>query len=286
MTLHAPLDPEETLALLGVADADRPGCLALLAGPASPAVECVLAYLASRLGSAEEPVPELVAAGIPVAEGDWLAGMLRFVPELLAWHRDRNITADVTRATLADFGRNLAINRRVHQRFGMDTYKWLTHPFAGRLFQLGRLQYLLHQPQADIPGVQAGEWIVGIHIPEDGGLGIASVRESLALAAAFFAAHFPDRPVRTANCESWLLDPYLRARMHPDSNIAQFVDLFSPYGQPRDEPTDAVYFTFRTRRMDALGKLPRNTTLQKLVLERIAAGGTWQLGFGALQLPQ
>lgn len=284
MTLSTTLSPDQSVALLGIADADLPASLALLAAPATPAVQRVLAHLAASLGGAGDAVPELGTPALPVTELDWLAGMMRFVPNLVAWHQDRNIPHAVTCATLADFGRNLAINRRVHGRFGMDTYKWLTHTFAGRLFQLGRLQYLLHQPPVAIPGVEPGEWIAGIHIPEDGGLGIAAVRESLAQAAAFFAAHFPERPVRTANCESWLLDPYLRTHLDPGTNIAQFADLFTPYGKPRDEPTDAVYFTFRTRSMDSLHELPRTTSLQKLVLERIDAGGRWQLGFGTLRL--
>lgn len=286
MTLRTVMGPEQTLDLLAVAPADRPASLELLAGPATPAVERVLDFLAARLGSAEDSVPELGTPELPVAERDWLAGMLRFVPELLAWHGARGISDAVTRATLADFGRSLAINRRVHGRFGMDTYKWLTHTFAGRLFQLGRLQYLLHQPGAAIPGVGPGEWIVGIHIPEDGGLGHDAVQASLAQATEFFAAHFPERPVRTANCESWLLDPYLRRHLDPHSNIARFAALFTPYGEPRDEPTDAVYFTFRTRSMENLAQLPRTTTLQRLVLERIDAGGSWQLGFGTVALPR
>ena len=77
----------------------------------------------------------------------------------------------------------------------MDTYKWLNHVFSGRIFQLGRLQYLIHQPTAAIPGVGDGEWILGIHIPEGGGLGTAVVAQSLALARPFFAEHFADKPV-------------------------------------------------------------------------------------------
>ena len=180
----------------------------------------------------------------------------------------------------------MAINRRVHHRFGMDTYKWLNHAFAGRLYQLGRLQYLIHQPAAEIPGVGDGDWILGVHIPEGGGLGADAVAQSLALATEFFDHHFPDKPVRTANCESWLLDPYLLAQLDPASNIAKFAALFTPYGEPRNEPTDAVYFTFRTRSMENLAALPRTTALQQIVVDRIVAGGAWQLGFGCLRLPR
>ncbi len=250
-----------------------------------PGVERVLAHLAARLGSSDDSNPELGTAEVPVTEMDWLAAMMRFTPDILAWHAGRGIPEAVSHATMADFGRNMSINRRVHNRFGMDTYKWLNHAFSGRIYQLGRLQYLIHQPAAQIPGVADGEWILGIHIPEGGGFGEAAVAESLALASGFFAEYFADRPVRTANCESWLLDPYLAAHIDAGSNIAKFAALFTPYGAPRDEPTDAVYFTFRTRSMENLSELPRATALQRIVLERIDAGGAWQLGFGSLVLP-
>ncbi len=285
MTARTALSPEMTLDLLGIAPEDRPGSLALLEGPATPAVEEVLAHLASRLGSADDSVPELGTPETPATELDWLGAMLRFAPELVRWHEERAIPAATTHATLADVGRNMAINRRVHTRFGMDTYKWLNHVFSGRLYQLGRLQYLIHQPKAAIPGVEADEWILGIHIPEGGGLGTSAVQESLALATEFFAAHFPEKPVRTANCESWLLDPYLGAHLDRATNIAKFAALFTPYCEPRNEPTDAVYFTFRTRSMENLSALPRTTALQQIVLNRIDAGGAWQLGFGHLRLP-
>jgi len=275
-----------TLDYLNVAPEDRQECRQLLEGPISPAAEKARNYLIARLGSADESVPDLGTAELPVTERDWLEAMLRFVPSIIEWHTQQDISEAVSRDSLADFGRNMSINRRVHGRFGMDTYKWLTHTFAGRLFQLGRLQYLIHQTTDAIPGATDGEWILGIHIPEDGGLNTTSVAESLALAVPFFERHFPDRPVRFANCASWLLDPYLAANIDPWSNIARFAALFTAYREPHTEPTDAVYFTFRTRSMENLAELPRTTALQRIVLERIDTGGAWQLGFGYLELPR
>lgn len=279
------MSPEQTLDYLNITPEDRPDALRLLQAPVTPAVEQVLAHLSARLGSTDDSNPALGSPAAPVTEFDWLTAMLHFAPEIVAWHSERGIPEAASRATLADFGRQMAINRRVHQRFGMDTYKWLNHVFSGRIYQLGRLQYLIHQPAAQIPGVSPDEWILGIHIPEDGGLSAEAVAHSLALAAPFFAEHFPEKPVRTANCESWLLDPYLSAHLAPSSNIAKFAARFTPYGEPHNEPTDAVYFTFRTRSMENLAALPRTTALQQIVLNRIDAGGAWQLGFGSLTLP-
>lgn len=286
MTSRTAMSPDLTLDYLGVGPDDRADCLAVLETPLSPAAMKVHDYLLESLGSADAPVPELGTDEVPVVELDWLRAMMDFVPTILAWHAERNIPESVSRATLADFGRNMAINRRVHNRFGMDTYKWLNQVFSGRIYQLGRLQYLIHQPTAAIPGVGADEWILGVHIPESGGLAKDVVTQSLALARPFFAKHFTDKPVTMANCESWLLDPYLAEQLEPGANIAAFAALFTPYSEPRDEPTDAVYFTFRTRSMENLDSLPRATALQRIVLERIDAGGVWQLGFGSLELPR
>ncbi|MDQ6752940.1 MAG: acyltransferase domain-containing protein [Actinomycetota bacterium] len=274
------LTAADVLDLLGVEPQDEAECSRLLAGEPGPAVAKVLELLAERLGSeAEAP------ARHGQTELSWIEGYLRFTPEIVRWHAEHDVPEVISRATLADIGRNLAINRRVHGRFGLDTWPWLGHHFAGQLYQLGRLQYLLHRNQGAIPGVRPDEWILGIHIPESGSLAPAAVAQSLALARPFIGASFPDRPVNTANCASWLLDPYLPSHLDAASNIVSFARMFEPYGRPVDTPSDAVYFTFRTRSMDRLAELPRGTALQRTVLERIEDGGTWQLGQGYLTLP-
>ena len=272
--------PADVLDWLGVGPADRADCAHLLAGEPEPPVVGILTELGRRLDS------DVGQAGGPGNdELAWVEGYLRFTPEILRWHRERGVPEEVSRDTLADFGRNLAINRRVHGRFGMDTWPWLAHHFAGRLFQLGRLQYLIHRTEDALPGLQPRDWILGIHIPESGPLDPETLKESLAMARPFFGHCFPERPVRLANCASWLLDPHLPAHLDPASNIARFARLFTPYRPPTDAPTDAVYFTFRTHSMDRAAELPRNTALQRTVLDRIDKGGTWQLGYGYLPLP-
>ncbi len=265
---------------LSVQPEDEADCAGLLAGMPSAAADDVLQTLAQRLGTEAEPPDRRNQDELA-----WLEAFLRFTPEIIRWHTGHGIPAEVSRATLADFGRNLAINRLVHGRFGMDTWPWLAHHFAGQIYQLGRLQYLIHRTRDAIPGVGHGEWILGVHIPESGPLAPDAVSASLAMARPFFAHTFGRRPVGTATCASWLLDPYMSARLDTASNIARFARLFRPYGHPVDAPSDPVYFTFRTRRMEQLDTLPRETALQRMVLERIDDGGAWQLGFGYLRLP-
>jgi hypothetical protein len=235
--------------------------------------------LRAQIGHAEveppaEPVDEFVA----------LATYLRTLPDIRAFHTRLGVSDEISWATLADLGRQVGLHRLTHGVFGFETYWWLIAHWLGSLYQLGRLQYLLYREYADVPGVEPGEWVVGVHIPETGPLTPSAVDDSLAQATEFFARYFPDRPVRTATLGSWLLDPVLAEQLPAGSNMAAFNRRFTPYGKPSDGGASAVYFTFRTRDMDHLDRLPRDTALQRLVLDRVAGGHGWQNGHGYLRL--
>lgn len=76
--------------------------------------------------------------------------------------------------------------------------------------------------------------------------------EVIAATMADFGRHLRLNQL-TAVCRSWLLDPYL-VRTLPDSQIAAFARRFTPYGELTDQPTDAVYFTFRETRPGPAGR--------------------------------
>lgn len=273
--------------LLDIAGEDAVECAALLDRAPSGYVLEALELLQERLGTfpADSISPDRIWPGQPV-ESVWIEALLRFAPRVHAYHLELGISTDVSAATMADVGLQLRINRRVHGHFGLDTWSWLTLHMAGNLFRLGRLQFhLIRSRRDDGPGgnvAYASDWILGVHIPEDGGLSPALVDASFDEARWFFPHYFPDKPATVATCESWMLDPYLVARL-PDSNIASFARRFT-LDRCTDAPTDAVYFTFRQRGLGNLDKLPRETSLQRIVLERIDDGGTWQLGHGHLAL--
>ncbi|MCP1414434.1 acyltransferase domain-containing protein [Paenarthrobacter sp. A20] len=272
----------ELFGLLDITGADADECARLLATPPDESVLRSMAALQQRLGTFPlESIREDNAS-----ETVWIEALLRFAPAVYSHHLERGISPEVSAASLADMGLQLRINRRVHGRFGLDTWGWLTLHMAGNLFRLGRLQF--HLVRGPEETAQAGtpaedqRWVLGVHIPEDGGLSPALVDASLAEARLFFARYFPDKPAAVATCDSWMLDPYLADRL-PDSNIASFARRFT-LDRCTDAPTDAVYFTFRQRGLQDLDRLPRDTSLQRVVLERIDDGGTWQLGHGHLAL--
>jgi GNAT-like C-terminal domain/N-acyltransferase N-terminal domain len=242
-------------------------------------VSALADLLRARIGLAEiEPPAE------PVDEFAALATYLRTLPDIRAFHTRLGVADEISWATLADLGRQVELHRRTHGVFGFETYWWLISHWLGSLYQLGRLQFLLYRETGDVPGVEPGEWVVGVHIPETGPLTPAAVDDSLAQAKEFFARYFSDRPVRTATLTSWLLDPVLLDRLPAESNMAGFGRRFTPYGKPADGAESAVYFTFRSRDLDHLDRLPRDTALQRLVLDRVGSGHGWQNAHGYLRL--
>lgn len=275
------MKPEELLDWANVEAADLANASSLLAAEAGPQVQAALRILRERWMKIGADAP---ASGID--ELSWLHALLLFIPEQLEGYRERGITESVARATLADIGRHVAISRTTIGHFSLETWKWLTEQASGTLFQLGRLHFQLTPGPADTPDLRLGETVLGVHIPESGPLRPEMVQDSLDCAVRFFGAHFPEHPLRFAHCHSWLLDPYLAQELPADSNIIAFANRFKRFGKLFDAPGDAVYFTFRTRDMANLSRLPRESRLQKVVLERIDAGSSWQAAQGYLTLPE
>jgi hypothetical protein len=266
--------------LLGFTDADREATEKLDVDPAA------VAEFADRLRRVMGTFPaegELQAPDDPKIS---LAAFLQTLPDIRRYHAERGIGDEISWATLADLGRQLNVHRRTNGDFGLETHWWMTIHWVGAIYALGRLQFLLHQvPEKNpVPGTEPGEWVIGVHIPETGPLTPEAVDDSFAQAREFFPRHFPEYPVRTATLGSWLIDPYLLDQLPQDSNMVRFGRRFTPYGEPVDSQGSAIFFTFRSHDLENLDKYPRDTSLQRLVLERIEAGGTWQTAFGYLSL--
>ena len=263
--------------MLGFTDADREAAEKFEADPV------VVAKLASEIrreigafrGEGSGPA-------MPEDSRNSVAAFLETLPDIRRYHAERGISDEVSWATLADLGQQLNVSRRTNGEYGLETHWWMTIHWTGAIYTLGRLQFLLHQvPDGNpVPGTEPGEWVIGVHISETGPLTPESVDDSFAQAREFFPQHFPEYPVKTATLGSWLLDPYLLDNLPPDSNMVRFGRRFTPYGVPRDAQDSAIFFTFRSHDLSQLDKFPQDTTLQRLVVNRIKEGGTWQNAFG------
>ncbi|MEU2332211.1 acyltransferase domain-containing protein [Streptomyces sp. NPDC006654] len=233
------------------------------------------------------------AAHAPAALGEYFLvyAFLVAVPHVRAAHRELGIPGDITRMTLTDLGRGMALHRRRYGRGGLGARQahWLTRHFCGRLYQLGRLQYeraglgtrtAQAITSAGIP-VAAAAPSLNLHIPDFlGPLTPAACDRSVLRAREFFARYFPDEKPVVATCHSWLLDPQLRRHLPADSNIIRFQERFRPGWDDR-EPADTtpVAFVFGDPDLPA-SDLPRRTSLERAVGDRLRAGGHWYIGHG------
>ncbi len=243
-------------------------------------VDTIADALRERIGGSDAPWPPLEASG-----PSWVAACVAAAPDVAEWMRGRGVPDGIVAASLADVGRHVRLHRRHTGEFGLDAQWWMCAVLSGEMFQLGRLQFAVG-PQGTVTApVATGPWVLHVHIPEAGPLDPTAVAEAFAQAADFFPRTFPDRPVTTAVCSTWLFDPYLAEHLPAESNIVRFARLFTPYGEPMDDAFDALYFVFGRRTLDGLAELPRRSSLQRLVLDRIAAGGRWQRVRGYRPLP-
>lgn len=94
--------------------------------------------------------------------------LLAGVPRLRALHGERGIPEEVTRATLRDIEIWMRHFRRNRGYWGLQNMGWPTNHFAGRLYRLGRLQFMhvpyggparafLHRETGRVVALWAGE---------------------------------------------------------------------------------------------------------------------------------
>jgi len=255
----------------------------------------VLTTLVAGIGASVGPdrLPDLSRCDDPLAQYLYVYAYAACFPLTRQWHRDREIPDEVGRRTLADLGRQMTHQRRRHGRGGLlINTEWLAHHFQGRLFQLGRLQFELaglgrttsSEIRAAGTDLAPGSPTLLVHIPDYcGPMDPASVSKSFEAARLFFGMHFPEHQPATLACYSWLLDPQLADYLPPDSNIIRFQRLFT-INQRRAKPTaddaDTFEFVFGRRDVEARDGLPRDSSLQRALIDHVDNGGHWYGGVG------
>ena len=193
--------------------------------------------------------------------------LLSGVEPLREWHTQRGIPDDVSWATLRDLARGVAIHRATYGYAGLDKAFWLAHHFHGELYELGRLQFEL----------RAGA--LGLHIPATGPLTPQACDASLAAANVFVERFFPDPDRRRVVCTSWLLDEQLADYLPADANIVRFQRRFTLNQDVIVDDLEPLRFIFRKIPTD-LAELPRDSTLQRALLDHLQRGGHWRIRTG------
>lgn len=206
-----------------------------------------------------------------------LLALLACVDDVRAFHTSRGIAADDSWRALSDLGQQVFVHRLTFGSFGVHTHGWLRIAWSGALYWLGRLQFNLWPSGRSSTG-----WVLSTHIPRSGPLTPEEVDASFSWARRFFAKHFDEYPADAFVCSSWLLDPELGRALPESSNMVRFQRRWELEGEPAIGDNDALFFTFNRRPPVDLDALPRDTTLQRAIVDRIRAGSHWQVWGGRI----
>lgn len=206
-----------------------------------------------------------------------LLALLACVDDVRAFHTSRGIAADDSWRALSDLGQQVFVHRLTFGSFGVHTHGWLRIAWSGALYWLGRLQFNLWPSGRSSTG-----WVLSTHIPRSGPLTSEEVDASFSWARRFFAKHFDEYPADAFVCSSWLLDPELGRALPESSNMVRFQRRWELEGEPAIGDNDALFFTFNRRPPVDLDALPRDTTLQRAIVDRIRAGSHWQVWGGRI----
>ncbi len=118
--------------------------------------------------------------------------------------------------------------------------------------------------------LQRDDAVLSVHIPTGGPLDPDACDHSFRDALAFLPRHFPERPFNAFWCASWLLDTQLQDWLPPAANLVQFLRAWHllPAGIGPEPLQEAVFGDAPTD----LNRAPRNTSLQRAVLDHLASG--------------
>lgn len=216
----------------------------------------------------------------------YVHALLASIPAVLRYHEKRGIPQDVSWATFADLGRQLAIYRRINGVGGLDVQFWFSLHFRGLIYDMGRLQFNRGSISFDEDAIAAsgapfhrGDTALGVHIPEAGPMTHEACEESFRRARDFYDRYFPEERYRYAVCSSWLLDPQLAEYLPADSNIVRFQRRFQL--MPGGHEGDRDVFQFVLRMVNpSIDQLPRRTTLERAIVQHLEAGRHWQIRAG------
>ena len=218
------------------------------------------------------PGPSLPRERGPAWKHFYVYVYLALLEDALAYHARHGVPESISWTTLADLGRNLAIDRRMIGDGWPVMLQWLTLHVRGGLYELGRLQFH-RQPGRDL----------SLHVPRSGPLTPQACDTSFRLAREFFPRHFPREPYHAVTCESWLLDPQLVSYLPPESNLVRFQRRFELLPGGEDAGEDILRFVFGTL-TTPVDRLPTRTVLQRAMAAHLRAGGRWQRRTGVAAL--
>jgi hypothetical protein len=257
-------------------------------------LERIVAVINSRMGEIDNaPTAPDLPGDDPLARYFHVYPLLALKPLVEDWHRQRGIPPDISRRTLADLGRNLAVHRKRFGTGGTSLHQWLQLHFRGAIYQLGRLQFqrwTLGETSGNAirdagHPVGPGGFALNVHITDFSGPMRPDLCDaSFDRAREFFPTHFPQESFRVAMCHSWLLDPQLGDYLPERSNIIQFQRRFTLVERDQESMNDVAFQFVFGRKASEIDTLPRTSTVQRALIDHVRNGGHWCGGSGWLVL--
>jgi hypothetical protein len=121
-----------------------------------------------------------------------------------------------------------------------------------------------------------GDTVLDMHVPAEGELSLAALRQALCQAEMFFDQYYPERAFVAYVCDSWLFSPQLEAMLPPESNILRWQH--EGYLLPSEDGSESfLRFTFGSKTID-LATAPQDTRLRRAVIAHLASNGLLRCG--------
>jgi hypothetical protein len=101
--------------------------------------------------------------------------------------------------------------------------------------------------------------------------------DSFRRAAEFFRIHFPDEPPKAVVCASWIFSNQLQDIFPETANLVRFQRELYLFPTPSG-PWDGLWFVFLVRGEITPENAPRNTRVQRGILDYLQDGNRWHCG--------
>ncbi|WP_312371665.1 acyltransferase domain-containing protein [Lachnoclostridium sp.] len=187
----------------------------------------------------------------------------------------KNYSIEIFYKSMADLKYKMLECYKLHNIYGNCVPWWEDGFFQLTRVGLGRLQYeIVEQDTTLVIGghlISKGDPVINMHIPSSGPLTVQDCMDSFGKAAEFYKEYFKERPTVFV-CDSWLLFPYHLEFLPKDSNILNFIKLFTIYSTEIDENKYDLWRIFYKDTDKPLSELPRTTSLQRAYADWLLNG--------------
>jgi hypothetical protein len=120
-----------------------------------------------------------------------------------------------------------------------------------------------------------GDWVLDLHIPAGGSMTLDLCKDSFNKAFKFFDQYLPSKIAKAIICHSWVFSPVLSQIIKPKSNLIYLQEIVNLYPIPKNS-RDGFFFLFGSASENAqISDFPRDTSLQRSILEYIENGNSW-----------